>query len=201
MAATPDGRGYWMVASDGGVFGFGDAPFFGSPGTVHLNRPIVGMAATPDGRGYWMVASDGGVFGFGDAPFFGSLGTVHLNRPIVGMAATPTAAVTGWSPPTAVCSVSATPRFSAHWAAKGLTLRSSASPFDPAPPRGILMPATRRQVGRHKSAVCQTSYPMPGARSFPTQGALHRPKFSAIDVAVFVAMAVLLVGVLRLAMT
>jgi NitT/TauT family transport system permease protein len=40
---------------------------------------------------------------------------------------------------------------------------------------------------------------MPGARSFPTQGALHRPKFSAIDVAVFVAMAVLLVGVLRLA--
>ncbi len=32
MAATPDGRGYWMVASDGGVFGFGDAPFFGSTG-------------------------------------------------------------------------------------------------------------------------------------------------------------------------
>jgi NitT/TauT family transport system permease protein len=40
---------------------------------------------------------------------------------------------------------------------------------------------------------------MAGARSFPTRGALHRPKFSAVDVAVFVAMAVLFVGILRLA--
>ncbi len=23
MAATPDGRGYWLVASDGGVFSYG----------------------------------------------------------------------------------------------------------------------------------------------------------------------------------
>jgi hypothetical protein len=75
-----------MVASDGGVFGFGDAPFFGSPGTVHLNRPIVGMAATPDGRGYWMVASDGGVFGFGDAPFFGSLGGKRAHIKVIGIA-------------------------------------------------------------------------------------------------------------------
>ena len=29
MAATADGHGYWMVASDGGVFNFGDAPFLG----------------------------------------------------------------------------------------------------------------------------------------------------------------------------
>src|SRR5689334_12193963 len=32
MAATPDGRGYWLVASDGGIFTFGDAPFYGSTG-------------------------------------------------------------------------------------------------------------------------------------------------------------------------
>ena len=32
MAATVDGRGYWLVASDGGIFSYGDAPFFGSPG-------------------------------------------------------------------------------------------------------------------------------------------------------------------------
>ncbi len=32
MAATPDGRGYWLVASDGGIFTFGDAPFYGSAG-------------------------------------------------------------------------------------------------------------------------------------------------------------------------
>ena len=30
MAATPDGAGYWLMASDGGIFTFGDAPFDGS---------------------------------------------------------------------------------------------------------------------------------------------------------------------------
>ncbi len=89
MAATPDGRGYWLVASDGGIFNYGDAAFFGSTGGMPLNRPIVGMAATPDGRGYWLVASDGGIFNYGDAAFFGSTGGMPLNRPIVGMAATP----------------------------------------------------------------------------------------------------------------
>ena len=51
-----------MVASDGGVFSFGDAAFYGSTGAIHLNQAIVGMAATPDGGGYWLVASDGGIF-------------------------------------------------------------------------------------------------------------------------------------------
>ncbi len=89
IAATPDGKGYWLVASDGGVFTFGDAGFFGSAGNIALYRPIVGMAATPDGKGYWLVASDGGVFTFGDAGFFGSAGNIALHRPVVGMAATP----------------------------------------------------------------------------------------------------------------
>jgi hypothetical protein len=30
MAATQSGQGYWTVASDGGIFNFGDAVFFGS---------------------------------------------------------------------------------------------------------------------------------------------------------------------------
>ncbi len=89
MAGTPDGGGYWLVASDGGVFSFGDATFYGSAGAMALNRPIVGMAGTPDGGGYWLVASDGGVFSFGDATFYGSAGAMALNRPIVGMAGTP----------------------------------------------------------------------------------------------------------------
>ena len=89
-AATPDGLGYWVVASDGGIFAFGDAAFKGSTGDIHLNAPVVGMAATPTGRGYWLVASDGGVFAFGDAAFKGSTGDIHLNAPVVGMAATPT---------------------------------------------------------------------------------------------------------------
>ena len=37
-------RGYWLVASDGGIFAYGDAPFFGSTGALQLNKPIVGMA-------------------------------------------------------------------------------------------------------------------------------------------------------------
>jgi hypothetical protein len=89
QAATSAGQGYWMVASDGGIFTFGGAGYFGSTGNLHLNQPIVGMAATPDGQGYWLVASDGGIFTFGDAGFFGSTGNLHLNQPIVGMAATP----------------------------------------------------------------------------------------------------------------
>ncbi len=85
--ATP---GYWTVASDGGIFSFGGAPFYGSMGGKPLNAPIVGMAATPTGGGYWEVASDGGIFAFGSAQFSGSMGGTHLNAPIVGMAATPT---------------------------------------------------------------------------------------------------------------
>jgi hypothetical protein len=89
IAATPDGLGYWEVASDGGIFAFGNAAFEGSMGGNHLNAPVVGMAATPDGKGYWEVASDGGVFAFGDAAFEGSEGGQHLNAPVVGMAVTP----------------------------------------------------------------------------------------------------------------
>ena len=89
MAATPTGHGYWLVAADGGIFAFGDAPFYGSMGGQTLNQPIVGMAAptppppsTPSatsapssssspGSGYWLVAADGGIFAF-SAPFFGT---------------------------------------------------------------------------------------------------------------------------------
>jgi hypothetical protein len=86
MAVTPDGKGYWLVASDGGVFAFGDATFNGSMGGTPLNAPVVGMAATPDGRGYWLAAADGGVFSFGSAPFEGSMGAMSMNAPVVGMA-------------------------------------------------------------------------------------------------------------------
>ncbi len=84
------GPGYRFVASDGGIFSFGDAKFHGSMGATKLNKPIVGMAGTPSNLGYWLVASDGGIFSFGDAKFFGSTGDVKLNSPIVGMAAHPT---------------------------------------------------------------------------------------------------------------
>ena len=59
--------GYWINASDGGVFSFGNAQFYGSTGGMRLNQPVVAMASTHDAAGYWEVASDGGVFSFGDA--------------------------------------------------------------------------------------------------------------------------------------
>jgi hypothetical protein len=74
IAPTPDGKGYWEVGVDGGVFTFGDAQFYGSlPGEGVSVSDIVAMAATPDGKGYWLLGSDGGVFSFGDAAFYGSV--------------------------------------------------------------------------------------------------------------------------------
>jgi hypothetical protein len=84
ITPTSDRQGYWLEASDGGVFAFGDAGFYGSlPGlgfapaasagsAPKLSAPIVGMVPSADGRGYFMVSSDGGVFAFGDAHFAGS---------------------------------------------------------------------------------------------------------------------------------
>ena len=72
------------MASDGGIFTYGDAPFYGSMGGKPLNQPMVGMKLTADGQGYWTMASDGGVFSFGDASFLGSMGGIPLNKPVVG---------------------------------------------------------------------------------------------------------------------
>ena len=85
VASTPDGKGFWAVASDGGVFTGGTARFHGSLGGRRLSEPVVGISQTPTGHGYWLVAADGGVFSFGDARFFGSTGSLHLNQPIVSM--------------------------------------------------------------------------------------------------------------------
>ncbi len=92
IAPTPDGGGYWVASSTGGVYTFGDAHSYGNMSGNPLNAPVVGMAATPSGQGYWLVASDGGIFSFGNASFYGSTGGLHLNAPIVGVAATPSGA-------------------------------------------------------------------------------------------------------------
>ncbi len=84
------GNGYRLVASDGGIFSYGAAGYYGSTGNIALNQPIRTMATTPSGNGYWLAATDGGMFSFGDADFFGSTGGLRLNQPIVGMAPTPT---------------------------------------------------------------------------------------------------------------
>ena len=60
--------GYWLVASDGGIFAFGNAAFYGSTGG-HRTSTSRSWAwpPPPTARGYWLVASDGGIFSFGNA--------------------------------------------------------------------------------------------------------------------------------------
>ena len=92
------GSGYWQVAADGGVFNYGNASFFGSTGSLKLNKPVVGITQTQDQGGYWLVASDGGVFSYGDASFYGSTGGIKLNQPVVGMVSTPYVPGAGGAP-------------------------------------------------------------------------------------------------------
>src|SRR4029078_11005086 len=81
IAQTPTGRGYWTVASDGGVFSFGDARFRGSTGNIRLVSPIVGLEGQE--AGYRFVGREGGVFAFG-IPFRGS---------VAGLTSAPVAAI------------------------------------------------------------------------------------------------------------
>jgi hypothetical protein len=95
-AAASAQHGYWLVGSDGGIFSFGAAQFYGSTGALTLQRPVVGITPTADDGGYWLVASDGGIFSFGNAGYYGSIPGLgfapagstspkRLNAPIVGM--------------------------------------------------------------------------------------------------------------------
>ena len=97
MAPTPDGQGYWFVASDGGVFAFGDAPFYGSVGGVPHQVPGRGHRQhRPPASGYWFTNDNGAVSAFGNATYWGSAPQV-LNKPVVGMARRPAAASFGAS--------------------------------------------------------------------------------------------------------
>jgi hypothetical protein len=93
---NPAARGYWLVGSDGGIFSFGAASFYGSMGSTPLQRPVVGITPSDSRTGYWLVASDGGIFSFGTSSYYGSIPAVglhpagsglpnSLNAPIVAM--------------------------------------------------------------------------------------------------------------------
>jgi hypothetical protein len=87
MVPTFTGHGYFMVASDGGVFAFGDAKFEGScPGIGGCAGRAVAVMPDSTGKGYWLVTNVGGVYAFGDASFYGTppAGSV----PVVGAVAT-----------------------------------------------------------------------------------------------------------------
>lgn len=75
--------GYYLVASDGGVFAFGDAIFYGSEGSQNLSSPVVSIVVAPGDVGYWLVSANGHVAPFGGASGYGELAGQHLNAPIV----------------------------------------------------------------------------------------------------------------------
>ena len=82
-------EGYWCVAGDGGVFGFGRSAYHGSLGGTSLSSPVIGMAPAPLEGGYWLVEANGTVKAFGSAPSLGSVPAKSLSGHIVGIASTP----------------------------------------------------------------------------------------------------------------
>ncbi len=90
MAATPDGLGYYLLSSAGGVSNYGDAAFSGS--IVHLTGRLrttaVAIAVAPGGHGYYIVTARGNVFQFGDANWYGSPAHARI-APVAAFAVTP----------------------------------------------------------------------------------------------------------------
>ena len=63
---TPDGFGYWLVGSDGSVYSFGDALYFGSlPGLGVHASDVVGLIPFSSGQGYEIVSAMEQVWKFG----------------------------------------------------------------------------------------------------------------------------------------
>jgi hypothetical protein len=88
MVPSPDGKGYFLVASDGGVFAFGDAKFEGScPSIGGCSGSVVAVVPDATDLGYWVITATGSVDNFGDAPNYGEPG--QQSSAITAGAATP----------------------------------------------------------------------------------------------------------------
>ncbi len=83
------GTGYWVLGSDGAVYAFGKARFYGRAGAPG-STSYVGLAATPSGKGYWIVDARGTVRAFGDAKVVGPRAGTRFRTRIVGLTPTPT---------------------------------------------------------------------------------------------------------------
>jgi len=63
------------VGSNGDVYAFGGAKFYGSlPDDEVKTRTIVSICSTKNGDGYWLLSSTGTVYPFGDASKLGNAG-------------------------------------------------------------------------------------------------------------------------------
>lgn len=83
--ATP---GYWLSASDGGIFSF-SVPFLGSQGGQNIGQPVVGIGAVPGGGSYNLADASGVVFGHGPHSSDCAGLNATLNKPVVGIAQAP----------------------------------------------------------------------------------------------------------------
>lgn len=95
IAASPDGKGYWLLGRDGGVFSFG-VPFHGSVAERQPYEGAVSLEATPSGAGYYVAGGDGSVFAFGDGDRRRERSSG--GRAVVDVAFRPTGTRTGVSP-------------------------------------------------------------------------------------------------------
>jgi fibronectin type III domain protein len=85
VGSTSAGTGYWMLGSDGKVYGFGDAARLGNAA-----GGAVAMTARKDGKGYWIVNSAGKVSAFGTAKYHGGNPALRAGEVISTISATPT---------------------------------------------------------------------------------------------------------------
>ena len=86
MAATANGKGYWLVSAGGSVHAFGDTVTH-SPASPGLSS-IVGIAADTATGGYWLVDRSGVVYPY-DAADYGSIPASTGERNVSGIEAQP----------------------------------------------------------------------------------------------------------------
>lgn len=68
LIPTLDGKGYWILESNGQVVTMGDASSYGSPTASQMNgQTAIGVAMTPGLQGYEILTSSGQALPFGNA--------------------------------------------------------------------------------------------------------------------------------------
>jgi hypothetical protein len=94
ITATPSGHGYWLVATDSGVFAYGDADCAHCGGGL-VDLDTVGLAPFPAGKGFALVRTGAGFSAvlpevndqsFGHLGFFTLFGGSEMTPPLVGIA-------------------------------------------------------------------------------------------------------------------
>ena len=127
MATTPDAKGYWLGALDGGVFAYGDAPFYGSMGG-DPPQPARSSAwrRRPTARATGWSPPTAASSPTATPASTGAPAASCSTRRSSAWPRRPTARGTGSSPPTAASSPSATPASTARRAAPTCPTRWSA---------------------------------------------------------------------------